>query len=62
LFLYATKAPMTKDRYKARVARFFDFIGLDDEGQTVEEKARVFANKGKVDLNWAFTNVLKFIH
>src|SRR5215211_7874329 len=56
------KAPMTKDRYKTRVAKFFDFIGLDDKGQTVGEKARIFANKGKEDLNWAFTNILKFIH
>ena len=47
LFFYAMKAPMTKDRYKARVAKFFDFIDLDNEGQTVEEKARIFANKGK---------------
>jgi len=62
LFLYAMKAPMTKDRYKTRVAKFFDFIGLDDKGQTVGEKARIFANKGKEDLNWAFTNILKFIH
>jgi hypothetical protein len=62
LFIYAMKAPMTKDRYKARVAKFFDFIGLDNEGQTVEEKARVFVDRGKEDLNWAFTNVLKFIH
>jgi hypothetical protein len=62
LFLYAMKAPMTKDRYKSREAKFFDFIGLGDDSQTVEEKARVFANKGKEDLNWAFTNILKFIH
>jgi integrase len=62
LFLYAMKAPMTKDRYKTRVAKFFEFIGLDDKGQTVGEKARIFANKGKEDLNWAFTNILKFIH
>jgi hypothetical protein len=33
LFIFAMKAPMTKDRYKTRVAKFFDFIGLD-EGQT----------------------------
>jgi integrase len=56
------KAPMTKDRYKARVAKFFDFIGLANEGQTVEQKARIFVNRGKEDLDWAFTNVLKFIH
>jgi hypothetical protein len=62
LFLYAMKAPMTKDRYKTRVAKFFDFIGLDDKTQKVEEKARIFASKGKEDINWAFTNILRFIH
>jgi hypothetical protein len=62
LFIYAMKAPMTKDRYKTRVAKFFDFIGLDKEGQKVEDKARIFANKGKEDINWAFSNVLRFIH
>jgi hypothetical protein len=56
------KAPMTKDRYKTRVAKFFDFIGLDGkEGQTGQDKARVFASRGKEDINWAFSNVLKFI-
>jgi hypothetical protein len=62
LFIYAMKAPMTKDRYKTRVTKFFDFIGLNKEGQTVESKARIFANRGKEDINWAFSNVLKFIH
>ncbi len=28
LFLNAMRAPMTRDRYKTRVAKFFDFIGL----------------------------------
>lgn len=44
------KAPMTKDRYKTRVAKFFDFIGLDVKAQTVDEKAKIFANRGKQDL------------
>jgi integrase len=55
------KAPMTRDRYKTRVAKFFDFIGID-EGKTLEEKARTFADRGKDDINWAFSNILKFIH
>ena len=62
LFIYAMKAPMTKDRYKTRVSKFFDFIGLDKEGHAVEDKARTFANRGKEDINWAFSNVLRFIH
>jgi hypothetical protein len=56
------KAPMTKDRYKARVAKFFEFIGSDNNGLKIEEKARIFASKGKEDINWAFTNILRFIH
>jgi hypothetical protein len=55
------KAPLTRDRYKTRVAKFFDFIGID-EGKTLEEKARTFANRGKDDINWAFSNILKFIY
>jgi hypothetical protein len=47
LFIYAMKAPMTKDRYKTRVVKFFDFIGLDKEGKIVQDKARIFANRGK---------------
>jgi hypothetical protein len=61
LFIYAMKAPMTRDRYKTRVAKFFDFIGIE-ERKTLEEKARTFANRGKDDINWAFSNILKFIH
>ena len=56
------KAPMTKDRYKTRVSKFFDFIGLDKEGHAIEDKARTFAKRGKEDINWAFSNVLRFIH
>jgi hypothetical protein len=42
LFLYAMKAPMTKDRYKSRVAKFFDFIGLGDDFQLIEPPVVLF--------------------
>ena len=35
LFIYAMKAPMTRDRYETRVAKFFEFIEID--GITIEE-------------------------
>ncbi len=54
------KAPMTTDRYQTRVAKFFDFAGIS--GTTLEEKARNFANRGKEDINWTFSNILKFVH
>jgi hypothetical protein len=61
LFLYAMKTPMTRDRYKIRVVKFFDFIGINEEGKTVKEKARLFVNRGRDDINWAFSNILNFI-
>jgi len=60
LFLNAMRAPMTRDRYQTRVAKFFDFIGI--RGKTLEQKARTFANKGKNDSTWALSNILKFIY
>jgi hypothetical protein len=63
LYIYAMKAPMTRDRYKTRLAKFLDFIGIETESETrsLEEKARAFAKKSKADFNWAFANILKFI-
>jgi hypothetical protein len=54
------RAPMTRDRYQTRVAKFFDFIGIT--GKTLEQKARTFAKKGNRDTNWALSNILKFIY
>ena len=60
LFIYAMKAPMTRDRYQTRVAKFFDFAGIP--GTTIEEKARAFSSRGKDDVNWTFSNILKFMN
>lgn len=59
-FLNAMRASMTRDRYQTRVAKFFVFIGIP--GTTLEEKATTFANRGKNDINWAFSNILKFVY
>ena len=59
LFLNAMRAPMTRDRYKTRVAKFFDFSKIP--GRTLEQKAVRFARKGKNDADWAFSTILKFI-
>lgn len=60
LFINSMRAPMTRDRYRTRVAKFFDFIGIP--GKSLEQKARTFAKKGKKDTNWALSNILKFIY
>jgi hypothetical protein len=60
LFLTAMRAPMTRDRYQTRVAKFFDFIRI--RGKTLEQKARNLAKKGKSNTTWALSNILKFIY
>jgi hypothetical protein len=61
LYIYAMKAPMTRDRYKTRLAKFFDFIGLELGIKELEQRARVFAQKGKENSNWVLNNILKFV-
>jgi len=55
------KAPMTRDRYQTRLAKFLDFIGMVQCGTTLEGRARAFAKKGKEDSIWALNNILKFV-
>ena len=59
LYLYAMKSPVTRDKYQKRLGKFFDFIRL--EGNTIEEKSKVFDEKARKDSNWTFSNILKFI-
>jgi hypothetical protein len=54
------RAPMTRDRYKTRVAKFFNLIGIREK--TLEQKARTFAKRGKNYTNWALNNILKFVY
>lgn len=44
LFLYALKAPATKEKYIPRLTKFLDFLGYKG---SKEEKARAFAAKAK---------------
>jgi hypothetical protein len=50
LFIYALKAPATKEKYIQRLTKFLDFLGYEG---SKEEKARA-------DLNYGFNCVLKF--
>jgi hypothetical protein len=33
IFLYGIKAPMTREKYRGRLAKFFDFVGLIEPWQ-----------------------------
>jgi hypothetical protein len=60
LFLYAMNSPVTRDRYITRLNRFFSFIGI--EGTTIEERCRIFVERGNDDNNWVFRSIINFIH
>ena len=57
LFLYALKAPATKEKYVQRLIKFLDFLGYQG---TKEEKARAFAAQARADPAYAFNSLLKF--
>lgn len=57
LFLYALKAPATRDKYIQRLTKFLDFLGY---AGTKKEKVRAFAAQAKADPVFAFDSVLKF--
>ena len=59
LFLHAMKSPVTKKKYSRRLEMFFNFIKIP--GGNIEEQCLTFVNSGKNDINWIFTNILKFV-
>jgi hypothetical protein len=59
MYLYSMKPSVTRDKYQKRLGKFFEFLGL--EGDTIEQKSRVFVDLARKDSNWTFNSVLKFI-
>jgi hypothetical protein len=59
LFLHAMKSPVTKKKYCRRLEMFFDFIKIP--GENLEFRCLTFVNSGKDNVNWVFTNILKFV-
>ena len=63
LYLYAIKSPATKEKYLMRLRRFLDFVNLQEVNNKskLEDKARIFAKRGRGDSTWAFNNIIRFI-
>jgi hypothetical protein len=59
LFFHAMKSPLTKKKYSKRLEMFFNFIKIP--GESLEERCLAFVNNGKENVNWVFTNILKFV-
>jgi integrase len=62
LYIYALKSPITRVKYQKRLAKLFDFISLEQGGdKTIEQRALIFAERGRKDVNWAFSSIVKFV-
>ena len=53
LYLYAMKSPVTRDKYQKRLDKFFEFLSF--EGDTIEQKSRVFVETSRRGSNWTFS-------
>ena len=51
-FLFAMRSPKTKEKVVGRLRIFFDFVRIP-EG-TMDQRSKIFIDKGKNDLKWAF--------
>jgi len=60
-FVYRIKSPYTKESYLRRLRGFFDAINLD-YSETLKERCNIFVHKGIDDPNWAFNNIIRFLH
>lgn len=55
MFLYALKSPLTRMKYEALLAKFFNFASIP--GKTLGVRSNTFEQKARADPNWA-TNVI----
>jgi hypothetical protein len=59
VFMYALKAPEMRRQWPRRLKVLLDFLKLD--GITMEEKAKQFMIKARLNQQWAQDNMMKFI-
>jgi hypothetical protein len=58
LYQYAIKSPVTRDKHQRRLATFFKFIGMTGN---LEDQARIFAQRGRLENGWALNSIVRFI-
>jgi hypothetical protein len=59
IFVFATNAYQTREKYTTRVDRFFRFVGV--QRNTIQERCKGFTEIAKNDNYWALNNVRKFL-
>ena len=61
MFKYSIRAEITRKYYERRIRQFFDFIGFDSELIDMEQRCNAFADKGKDDIRWTISQIIKFL-
>jgi hypothetical protein len=59
MFVFAMNAKQTRDKYAARLKRFFDFIKIP--GNNIEERERSEGSSNSNNNKWFLNNVLRFL-
>jgi hypothetical protein len=60
-FVYGIRSSYTKESYLRRLRGFFNAINLDKDN-TLGERCNIFVHNGRADPNWAFNNIIRFLH
>ncbi|MDW0289179.1 MAG: hypothetical protein QN650_06155, partial [Nitrososphaeraceae archaeon] len=60
MFKYSIRSELTRKYYERRIRTFFDFISFS-KGSKIEQRCNLFAQKGKIDANWAMVQVVRFL-
>ncbi len=60
LFIFNIRSASTRDYYLRRLKGFFNYIDLLPE-ESIEKRCDYFAKRGKEDLDWAFSNIVRFL-
>ncbi len=60
IFVYGIRSQLTRDYYLRCLKIFFDYIQFLP-GATIDERCNHFAERGKEDPNWAFSNIIRFM-
>jgi hypothetical protein len=61
MFKYSIRSELTRMYYERRLRTFLDFIQFEIEIKDVEIRCNHFAEKGKININWTSTHIIRFL-
>ena len=59
LYHYAMKSQVTRDKYQKRLGEFLESLRF--QGDTIQQKSRVYVETSGKDSSWTFNNIFKCI-